>query len=164
VAWLIAPWLLPVGLLVAELVWIVVLGLDRRRASAYANRAEGLSRRQRRRENGDLVEAQERWLQEREAFVRSLLGADESLVQPGSQRHAGIYLTDRRLLLVGGIEGEAFLIDEMPYADVRHWEWRELHDRRQELTLTTVDWAIEISFDNLRDPALSPMREHFPPR
>jgi hypothetical protein len=165
-AWLIDPWLLPVGILIAEVGWIVAVhithALDRRGARASASRYE-VSRRQRRRENGRRVEAQERRLQEREAFVRSQLAADESLVQPGSQRHAGIYLTDRRLLLVGGVAGEPFLIDEMAYADVRHWEWRELHDRRQELTLTTVDWATEISFGSLRDPARRPMREQFPP-
>lgn len=166
-AWLIDPWLLPIGILLAEVGWIaavqITLALDRRRARAYASRVDDRSRRQRRRENGRLMEAQDRVLEEREAFVRSHLAADEPLVPPGSQRHTGIYLTDRRLLLVGGVAGEPFLIDEMAYADVRHWEWRELHDRRQELTLTTVDWATEISFGNLRDPALGPMREHFPP-
>lgn len=166
-AWLIDPWLLPVGILLAEVGWIAAVQVthadDRRRARASASRLEGLSRRQRRRENGRLVEAQVRLQEEREAFVRSQLAADEPLVTPGSQRHEGIYLTDRRLLLVGGVAGEPFLIDEMPYADVRYWEWRELHDRRQELTLTTVDWAIKISFGSLRDPALRPMREQFPP-
>jgi hypothetical protein len=166
-AWLIDPWLLPIGILVAELGWIAVLGVsaknDRRRAQGHGDPFAGMSKRQRGRQRHRWAEERTHWLDERAALVRLHLDDGEALFGSRTQQQRGVYLTDRRLLLVSGAPGQPADIDELLYEDVRHWEWTQLHDGRPRLVLASAERAVTIPFRSLRDPSLAPMRKRFPP-